>query len=142
MAGRAAGKREQEGWGEVHELSLGMELVAPTPTMHMTALSGIGPERITLQLEECQGKEADQAQWRWAELPGAVGSPSGTPDFMSFAPDAKHGSSDTDQEQGARGKFTIHWSWLKVSINISMSASNSIVPLACGEGFTLKALKS
>lgn len=111
----------------------------------MTALSGIGPERITLQLEERQGKEADQAQWRWAELPGAVGtsrSPSGTPDFMSFAPDARHGSSDTDQEQGAGGKFTIHCSWLKASINISMSASNSIVPLACGEGFPLQALKS
>lgn len=43
---------------------------------------------------------------------------------------------------GAGGKFTIHWTWLKVSINISMSGSNSIVPLACGAGFPLKALKS
>lgn len=84
-------------------LSRGMELASPTPSMHLPAFSGVGPEGRALQLRGCQGKEADRAQWGWAEPPdrktlGTNGSPSGTPDFMCFAPVAKHGSSGPGQE--------------------------------------------
>lgn len=146
---RAAGKQERAGWEEVGEFSCGMEVVSPTPSMQFPALSGVGQERKALQLGGCEGKEEDRAQRGWAKPPVARPQDSGDqweplrhPRFYVDCSSCKAWFiRPWPGVGGAGGKFTIHRTWLRASINISMSTSNFIVPLACGEAFPLKALK-